>query len=610
MSGILAAVHSEIGIAGVAPKVNLYGASSIGIGEQGTTRVYDEIALVYLIKMCQAKVVNISLGYDSYEFTYHKNENAKMRLDFYAKTMENLLLSLIKEKQDFVLCIAAGNQGEFNKNKSGYRYTAVSEEKYKALSAEEKEKFGDYYGYKTDPNGSLCGIKGASSIYSLITEPEVRSRIITVGSVENRGKGNYRIYHTSQVGEGIDILAPGVGIYSTIRTNKYGKKQGTSMASPHVAGVAAMLFSVNPDISGKDVKEIILSTATGEYYKGDVFHKLVNAEAAVEEAIRRTKENALSKPQTTSPSQGSGNIPEGYIPIYTAQDLDNIRNNLSGKYILMNDIDLADWGNWKPIGGDSGRMNGSAHIFEWFYGILDGQGYVIKNMTVDVTNDYKVYAGLFGILHGKVQNLGIINSKVVSTSYDMAAYAGTIAGWAKGAIGAVRREAIIENCYVLNTIVQVTSPSNAYAGGIVGSIAEYGVLRNCYITGNISAIQPTTHSFSGAGSIASEAKQSSLSNCYYNGSRAIAFDISKELNNVVALSDSQMKQQSSFAGFDFTTIWGIDPAINNGYPYLQNAQARLSQETNATPENEQAKNLVGKWHGDFIVVETYSSGPD
>jgi hypothetical protein len=31
----------------------------------------------------------------------------------------------------------------------------------------------------------------------------------------------------------------------------------------------------------------------------------------------------------------------------------------------------------------------------------------------------------------------------------------------------------------------------------------------------------------------------------------------------------QMKQQSSYEGFDFETVWAIDPNINNGYPYLR-----------------------------------------
>lgn len=47
-------------------------------------------------------------------------------------------------------------------------------------------------------------------------------------------------------------------------------------------------------------------------------------------------------------------IPEGYIGIYDIADLYGIRNNLTGKYILMNDIDMskdtAEGGNWNLTG--------------------------------------------------------------------------------------------------------------------------------------------------------------------------------------------------------------------------------------------------------------------
>ena len=60
------------------------------------------------------------------------------------------------------------------------------------------------------------------------------------------------------------------------------------------------------------------------------------------------------------------------IKIYTAQDLDNVRKNLSGSYVLMNDIDLSTFngGQWVPIGYELSNS---------FIGIFDGQGHVIKN---------------------------------------------------------------------------------------------------------------------------------------------------------------------------------------------------------------------------------------
>jgi len=41
---------------------------------------------------------------------------------------------------------------------------------------------------------------------------------------------------------------------------------------------------------------------------------------------------------------------------------------------------------------------------------------------------------------------------------------------------------------------------------------------------------------------------------------------------VKRLTSAQMKQQASFVGFDFSTVWVIAPAINNGYPYLRGTQ--------------------------------------
>lgn len=59
---------------------------------------------------------------------------------------------------------------------------------------------------------------------------------------------------------GVDIFAPGVAIYSTVPDSKYEDLQGTSMASPAVAGVAALLMSYFPDFTASEIKNIILSS--------------------------------------------------------------------------------------------------------------------------------------------------------------------------------------------------------------------------------------------------------------------------------------------------------------------------------------------------------------
>ncbi|MBM4014275.1 MAG: hypothetical protein FJ293_04840 [Planctomycetes bacterium] len=59
----------------------------------------------------------------------------------------------------------------------------------------------------------------------------------------------------------VDLAAPGDGIYSTYPTNSYATLSGTSMACPHVAGVATMLFAVSGTRNALDVKDWILNSA-------------------------------------------------------------------------------------------------------------------------------------------------------------------------------------------------------------------------------------------------------------------------------------------------------------------------------------------------------------
>lgn len=57
----------------------------------------------------------------------------------------------------------------------------------------------------------------------------------------------------------VELGAPGTQVYSTIPGDRYGSKSGTSMATPHVTGAAALLLSHEPGLSNEEVKEKILS---------------------------------------------------------------------------------------------------------------------------------------------------------------------------------------------------------------------------------------------------------------------------------------------------------------------------------------------------------------
>ena len=81
--------------------------------------------------------------------------------------------------------------------------------------------------------------------------------ITTVGSISNNGLRA----SSSANGIKLDLVAPGVNILSTVPNNSTGPNSGTSMASPHVAGVCALILSANPCLTSQQVRNIIEQTS-------------------------------------------------------------------------------------------------------------------------------------------------------------------------------------------------------------------------------------------------------------------------------------------------------------------------------------------------------------
>jgi hypothetical protein len=86
-----------------------------------------------------------------------------------------------------------------------------------------------------------------------------------VVSAYNASSGYGGFAWFSNYGDEVDIAAPGVSINSTVPGGSYASYDGTSMASPHVAGAAAVYFAMNPDASFQDAMDALINTGENDY---------------------------------------------------------------------------------------------------------------------------------------------------------------------------------------------------------------------------------------------------------------------------------------------------------------------------------------------------------
>lgn len=334
VAGIMAAKNDDTtGICGVYPygDKNLYGVALYGNkdGAQGYSENGDVTRSVMWMKVAcselivrNVKVINTSWGFNWYNYdSFTKFKIGDLKIIDYAllkdawetptnfvnerksaKELGDFLERMLKKGYDFVIVTAAGND--------------------------------------SDPSiGHLDATK--SDFFCLISKedcPNAYDRIIVVGAVTY----TLEMAPYTNGGDRVDIYAPGgdhsdlqnmidlvrpitdhlsswtpvlpggvsmtapdksysMAIYSTKSDNLYGYFNGTSQAAPHVAGVAAMVWSANNSLDGAQVKEIIRSSWNPIYSSCHV----VDAEQAVRAAF-----TSVGNRDTEDPENG---IVTGYV---------------------------------------------------------------------------------------------------------------------------------------------------------------------------------------------------------------------------------------------------------------------------------------------------------
>jgi len=130
-----------------------------------------------------------------------------------------------------------------------------------------------------EEDGVLLVAAAGNSGDNSYSYPASYTPVISVAAIDS----NKNIASFSQWNNQVDLAAPGVGVLSTYPGNRYASWSGTSMATPHVSGVAALVWSHFPDKSAQEIRQVLENTAEdlGSSGRDNVYgHGLVRADRA------------------------------------------------------------------------------------------------------------------------------------------------------------------------------------------------------------------------------------------------------------------------------------------------------------------------------------------
>ncbi|WP_240503629.1 MULTISPECIES: S8 family serine peptidase [Pseudoalteromonas] len=116
----------------------------------------------------------------------------------------------------------------------------------------EREAFNTTY-----QQGVLHIAAAGNSGFSNHHYPASYGDVVSVAAVDEQGvKASFSTYNDQ-----VEVAAPGVKVNSTTKNGRYGEMSGTSMATPHVSGAAALLWGYYPDCTNQQIREALQVTA-------------------------------------------------------------------------------------------------------------------------------------------------------------------------------------------------------------------------------------------------------------------------------------------------------------------------------------------------------------
>lgn len=283
--------------------------------------------------------------------------------------------------------------------------------------------------------------------------------------------------------------------------------------------------------------------------------------------------------------------------IGTCTELQNMKNNPAADHYLTNDVDCSDTVNWnsgagfEPVGNKDNP----------FVGSFDGKRYKITGLYINRPDT--LYVGLFGYSSGsgEIKNVGLEGVNIIGKSYVGGLigynYGGSISNsystgsvkgdtvigglvghsnhWGGSSISSSYSTASVSGTSDVGGLVgnNMGSISDSYStanviqgsdgiGGLVGHNQDWGEISNSYSTGIISG---DTNIGGLVGSKEVTLNPNKVSNSYWDKDVQTS---GKTMNSIgTAKTTAEMKQQNTFAGWNFINTWTITEGVT--YPLLK-----------------------------------------
>lgn len=248
--------------------------------------------------------------------------------------------------------------------------------------------------YMKNKGGLVVVAAGNNSVQESIAPS---STMITVSATDSTDtKTSWSSY-----GSFVDVAAPGVNIYSTMKGGGYGLFQGTSLASPIAAGVVALIKAANPALSPSDVEKVLFSTAADLGAAGfDSYYGngRVDAHAAVKAASSATTQDTTAPGVSfSSPTTGS-----------TVKGLASVNVNASDN-VGVSKVELR--ANGVLVASDIS----SPYAFSWDSGTVADGSVTLSARAYDAAGNYSTSSVAVTVANAVDANTGITEAKTADT---------------------------------------------------------------------------------------------------------------------------------------------------------------------------------------------------